>query len=293
MMSQFTCFTVVINGSEDLAWQELSELGIELLYSTQDTNGQIEIYGNMSKKLSKNKVLKQCPTIESCKTATLPEIDWEDQWASHGLDYHDGYVHIDLAKYSVKNSKILLQPGPGFGDLSHPSTLLVLSLMQNHVKERVVVDIGIGSGVLACCAVAMGAKYVYGIDIDTGAVDHARRNAQLNGMQDQISVDLEWKDQNKFGEGIVVVMNMIHSEQVEAWTALPHIHSLVTDCITSGILETERDQYIEHCRQWGWILKEEQVLDGWLGCYFVVSRSFIGDGSTTMPSSSHKNREKK
>ena len=46
-------------------------------------------------------------------------IDWNKQWEIHSPQFHEGYVHIDGLR---------LRPGPGFGDLSHPTTRIMLSV---------------------------------------------------------------------------------------------------------------------------------------------------------------------
>ncbi|MFT5718026.1 MAG: putative nicotinamide N-methyase [Oleiphilaceae bacterium] len=54
--------------------------------------------------------------------------------------------------------------------LTHPET----------VKNKVVVDVGSGSGVVAIAAAMAGAKSVYACDIDDDALDATRMNSQAN-----------------------------------------------------------------------------------------------------------------
>lgn len=51
------------------------------------------------------------------------------------------------------------------------------------VKDKVVVDFGCGSGVVAIAAKCSGARLVYACDIDPGAIDAARANAVLNNVE--------------------------------------------------------------------------------------------------------------
>lgn len=203
-------------------------------------------------------------------------IDWEAQWAAHGLNYRDGFVHVELGEYvrdfnpGVQPSLLRLKPGPGFGDLSHPTTRLVLKMMHPHVQGAHVLDIGCGSGILALAAIAMGAKSVAAIDIDEEALEHARRNSALNGMGQRIEfVAPENFRLSGNNTNIVVLMNMIQLEQIQAWNSLSQIHSLVGKALTSGILSEGRDAYLELCHSRQWHCVQEAEESGWLGFIFT------------------------
>lgn len=77
---------------------------------------------------------------------------------------------------------IELAPG-GFGTGDHRTTRLVIEGLVDRVGggERVL-DVGCGSGVLALCALRLGAASAVGVDLDPAAVDATRRSAALNGM---------------------------------------------------------------------------------------------------------------
>jgi ribosomal protein L11 methyltransferase len=79
---------------------------------------------------------------------------------------------------------LLLDPGLAFGTGSHPTTRLCLRWLEREVRggERVL-DYGCGSGILAIAAVKLGAGFTFGIDIDAAAVEAARANAALNGVE--------------------------------------------------------------------------------------------------------------
>ena len=82
-------------------------------------------------------------------------VNWEEQWALFAESSFDGKAHIDLSQFGGA-STLLLLPGPGFGDLSHPTTYLMLKMMQNRVQNLPVLDIGTGSGILALAALSLG-----------------------------------------------------------------------------------------------------------------------------------------
>lgn len=275
MSQKQMCFHVRPGICVEKAWDELNDAGVHPLYSSEEPEGKNEIVGILPEWLPHELLLTRCPNITQITPFELGEIDWASQWAAHGLDFHDGYVHLDLCKLgSLKESltqwhTLRLQPGPGFGDMSHPTTRLVLRLMNKPVQNQYVLDIGSGSGVLTLCAVAMGASYAQGLDIDSAALEHAKHNAKLNHMEDRAAFELPEKYQlPKNVNSAVILMNMIRSEQKIAWDSLPQLHHLPGECLVSGILETERKEYLKQCKRWGWRLQEEITEEGWLGFRF-------------------------
>ncbi|MBA3816345.1 MAG: 50S ribosomal protein L11 methyltransferase [Parachlamydiaceae bacterium] len=260
----------------DEAWQQLEDAGCHLLYSSEEENGAQVIFGRIPHHLKNTEVAKLCPAVDKIEAAPFPPIDWEAQWASHGSDYHDGFVHLKLSDYADDLlSTLKLKPGPGFGDLSHPTTRLVLTLMPALVKNKLVIDIGCGSGILSLAAIAMGAKAVVGIDIDAEAVNHARQNADLNDMTKNIQFFLpEDYLPNEINplEEVVVLMNMIQSEQQTAWMSLKNIHINAHTMITSGILAEGLESYLQQCQSWKWEQVNKIECDGWLGFRLKKSR---------------------
>lgn len=265
-----------INPSADfeVVWQNLEDAGCSLLYSDVDENSQ-QIFGHLPPEIKKQDLLEQYPEIFSIEDIELPEIDWESQWAVHG-NYHEGFLNVDLRDYTetafAKDQPTILKlkPGPGFGDLSHPTTRLVLKLMPSYVLNKNVVDVGCGSGILSLAAVSMGASTVHGIDIDEEALVHSEVNSQLNGMEAMIRFILPEGFQ-EIPHHPVVLMNMIQSEQQVAWASLSTFVSDVSFAVTSGILSEGREDYLQLCKQWGWQLIDELEEDGWLGFVFKVN----------------------
>ena len=78
---------------------------------------------------------------------------------------------------------LVLDPGRTFGSGSHPTTRLVVALLDDLVHPGTsVLDVGAGSGVLSVVATLLGASPVVAIDIDPASPPAVRDNAARNGV---------------------------------------------------------------------------------------------------------------
>jgi ribosomal protein L11 methyltransferase len=265
------CCRLKQNANVEQVWQELETAGLNVLFSSEGADGA-EICALLPESISTDIVMNLSDDIAEVAVTPPLETDWSAQWAIHGHDFHDGFVHIDLKRFGGDGVPVIrLQPGPGFGDLSHPTTRLVLEMMPQHVTGKQVFDIGCGSGVLTLCAAALGASHVMGLDIDPAAVWHAEQNAELNELLHKTSFLLpEDFASDSLSQYSVALINMIHSEQVVAWESVSQIHPHIHTIISSGILHEDREAYLFQCQKWGWRLCEEHSQDPWLSFVFEV-----------------------
>jgi ribosomal protein L11 methyltransferase len=263
-MKKLYCFNIKDDYSIEQAWEELELHGAEMAYSEEDEHVR-HIFGYWETDLP----IPSTSSVADVLPATLPSIDWNAQWAAHGLDFRDGYVHVNLALFGGAESLLRLEPGPGFGDLSHPTTRLILRLMAKYLNYSLVVDVGCGSGILTLAAVVMGAPVAYGIDIDPQALEHAYTNAKVNHLEKQCHFYLPTDFTLDTAQPIVIVMNMILSEQIEAWNELaPQLQDCYGLCLTSGVRKEERALYLDQAAQWGWQYLVEIEEGDWVGFAF-------------------------
>ena len=87
---------------------------------------------------------------------------------------------------------IMLDPGLAFGTGTHPTTALCLEWLDaQEIKDRIVIDYGCGSGILAIAAALLGARKVIAIDNDPQAIIASESNREVNRISPaQMSVYL-------------------------------------------------------------------------------------------------------
>jgi ribosomal protein L11 methyltransferase len=170
---------------------------------------------------------------------------WEDSWREfhHGITTGRLWVGPPWELPPAGALPVVVDPGRAFGTGAHPTTRLVLELLQE-VEPSSVMDVGCGSGVLSIAAAKLGFAPVHATDIDDFAMEVTAENAAANG------VEIELVQAPVSAE--LAVMN-IALDVVEG--ILPTLD--VRRAITSGYLERDTPSAD------GWISVERRVRDGW------------------------------
>ncbi len=251
-------FRLIDPSTVEEAQEELEKLGLEHVYCIEDDSlGEIFIGGMSESNLPIAKLKHSILSEEKI----VQQVDWNDQWAQFAEDFREGKAHIDLTRFGGEGD-LLLTPGAGFGDLSHPTTYLMLDLMQGKVEGESVLDIGCGSGILTLAALKLGAREALGIDIDEEAIQHAQENGALNNLPAKFSKTFELLGKH------LILLNMILPEQKEVMKDRKRLNLLAKLWIVSGILEEQEVEYMKTTQNWGWHLFERKERNGWLGFVF-------------------------
>jgi ribosomal protein L11 methyltransferase len=122
---------------------------------------------------------------------TIQDQNWMEAWKVHYKPLTVGERLLILPAWMPQPAgdrvAILIEPGMAFGTGVHPTTQLCLQLVEKYMDGVTsVIDLGCGSAILAIAASKLGADRVVAVDIDAVALDNARLNAQLNGVEIEI-----------------------------------------------------------------------------------------------------------
>jgi ribosomal protein L11 methyltransferase len=188
------------------------------------------------------------------------------------------HVLLTPAGYSYRSEPkdvvVQLAPGASFGIGRHPSTRLAIkaidfTLMGDQTihkrgKDRTVLDIGTGSGVLILTAVHGGMGGGMGIDTDACARVEADANVKINGLEGRILISgqsLETIDR-RF---TMVLANLRYPSLKKMFARMAEVTEKRGVLILSGIKNDELDDllevYTKTCFKCLWTVSEL----GWAG----------------------------
>jgi ribosomal protein L11 methyltransferase len=135
---------------------------------------------------------------------------------------------------------LTLDPGLAFGTGTHPTTALCLEWLASHdLTDKIVIDYGCGSGILAVAAVLLGAKHAHAIDIDPQAITATLSNAEKNQVSEKISCYLP--EQFSPLAADVVLANILAKPLIELAPAIMQLVKPAGQLVLSGILNEQAD----------------------------------------------------
>jgi ribosomal protein L11 methyltransferase len=140
---------------------------------------------------------------------TLEDQEWSRVWMD---DFHPKQfgekIWIRPSWETPPNPQavnIILEPGLAFGTGTHPTTALCLEWLDtlSDLSDKIFIDYGCGSGILAITAAQLGAAHVWAVDNDPQALEATQENAKKNKVEKRVSPILPEQLPNIRADGIL------------------------------------------------------------------------------------------
>lgn len=188
--------------------------------------------------------------IEASETE---DKDWMNNWKQYFKPFTVDHILIKPTWEAVPEEhrdKLMIQidPGTAFGTGKHETTQLCIRQLQNYITpESLVLDVGTGSGILGITALKLGAKEVWGTDLDDNAITAVCENLRANAISpDRFHVRqgniIEEKDVQSwagFGRFDIVVANILAPVIILLQKEIPRHLKPGGVLISSGIINTK------------------------------------------------------
>lgn len=116
--------------------------------------------------------------------------DWNETWEKEGFEpvyignQQEIVIHDTLHPTVEKaDYDILINPQLAFGTGTHETTGMLLNLLlKEDLKDKTILDMGCGTGILGIFCCMRAARHVTAIDIDEWSVRNTNENTRLNGV---------------------------------------------------------------------------------------------------------------
>lgn len=195
--------------------------------------------------------------------------DWNSEWEKNYFQpivvgdkcvIHSSF-HNDVpsAEYDI-----VIDPKMAFGTGHHATTSLIIrQLLEMDLKDKDVMDMGTGTGILAILCAMRGAKNVSAIEIDEFAYVNAVENVRLNGVP-QINVHhgdaALLKEENIVDVFIANINRNIITNDIDAYADDLKPKGLM---LLSGFYEEDIPVIMEKAKILGLEYKSHSVQDRW------------------------------
>jgi len=181
-------FPVIQEYQKDLLIAALAEVGFDSFADTEDGFDAF-IIADQFNETAFNTVLMDFGD-ELQYTWTLHDIaaqNWNAEWEKNFSPLLIGdqcYVRATFHEAQPQYPyEIVIDPKMAFGTGHHQTTSMMMAyILENDMQDKVILDMGAGTGILAILAAKRGARALTAIDYDEICYQSAIENAALNGV---------------------------------------------------------------------------------------------------------------
>ncbi len=205
--------------------------------------------------------------------------DWENNWKQYYKPFNVGdnlYVCPSWEPAEVPSGRVLLtmDPASSFGTGSHATTRMCMEQLDKlQLKDASILDVGCGSGILACTALLLGGRHAFACDIEENAMTVTAENMDKNNLgSDRYTTrcgnlledaDLRAELVEK-GPYDVILANIVADVLIAMSGHLPEWLKKNGHLILSGIIDTRAEEVRSAFRQAGMMIVNEIARDGWV-----------------------------
>ena len=205
-------------------------------------------------------------------TDKLENKNWNEEWETNYQPiFIDDQIHIRAPFHEAKPEypiELLITPKMSFGTGHHQTTRLVSRLMlQMDLKDKKVLDMGTGTGVLAILAEKRGAKEIEAIDNFEWAAENTAENAEANNCKNITALhgDATLLPGKSFEIVLANINRNVLMEDMKSYVdTLPSGGHL----LISGFFEHDFEMLNDKATECGTTLVNKIKEDRWMACHY-------------------------
>lgn len=220
---------------------ELAEIGFDSFVETDDGLQAYILEDQFQERALKELMenyANRTPISYSLKK--IEKQNWNKEWESNfsPIEVTDKvYIRATFHEPAADNFEyeIIITPKMSFGTGHHETTSQVMELqLEIDHKDKSILDVGTGTGILAILAAKLGASKIHAFDIDEWSVENTIENIQLNGAE-HVTIELGTIDSQKQEIYDIVLANINRNILLEE---IPKYATFTNDyLILSGFYE--------------------------------------------------------
>jgi ribosomal protein L11 methyltransferase len=272
------CWTTFIPQEEsEILISYLLEIGFEAFHEDE-----FVFRAYIDSNLFNNEVLKDelkrisiSSNIHDYTICELPEKNWNEEWEknfSPVLILDQITIRAPFHDIEMRTPyEIIIEPKMSFGTGHHETTSGMLEMMLRlDFKEKKVIDMGAGTGILAVFAEKLGATEVVAIDHDYVCIENSE---QILGLNHCINIKVLHGDSNLLSElnADIILANINRNvllNDIKTYSASLSMNGFL---LLSGFYEDDFSLIDSECIQNGLKLHDQLKKNNWMICIYKLS----------------------
>ena len=201
----------------------------------------------------------------------IEQTNWNAEWEKNfNPIVVDDLVTVRAPFHDQPNTKydLIIEPKMSFGTGHHETThMMIQHILKNDFKNKSVLDMGCGTGVLAILAEKVGATQLDAIDIDNWCYLNSLENVERNHCK-SISV---YEGDVKLLEGKnydVIIANINRNILLSDIPKYAECLNKKGTLFLSGFYDGDLDQIANKCSDYGLVLEDQIVKNSWMAVKF-------------------------
>ena len=224
--------------------------------------------------------LKQIPLLQSgeyewsYQTERLDTINWNEEWERNYEPVKLGDQVYIRAPFHPSGEgyphEILIEPKMSFGTGHHQTTrLMARAMLTINFQNKITLDMGTGTGVLAILAAQLGAAKLNAIDNFEWAVENTRENLIRNGVTEAEAKlgDVSILDKARYDVILANINRNVLLADMPAYRAALRPQGKM---LLSGFLIKDLDLINTEARRLGFQPEERWQEENWLACLYSL-----------------------
>ena len=197
----------------------------------------------------------------------MPQKNWNEEWEKNfqpieinskcliRAEFHENYNRYE--------DEIIINPKMSFGTGHHATTFLMINEIYNlDLDDKVVLDMGSGTGILSILSSIHGAKKILAVDVDDWAFQNSIENSELNGVKniEFLNGDI---DSIEFQSFDIILANINRNIILRDLSKYYEFLNKQGDLLISGFLESDIDLINQSALQNGFSLINKKNREKW------------------------------